>query len=759
MITKAIFTGGKLVDSVTLKQVETGVGARQPGIARRLIEGITGAEWFGPAQPLAPVAPPATEPRVFDYPFAVNIQYQPGSEDTGKPSFAQMRALADAYDLLRLVIETRKDQIAKIPWSFVVKEEPDEPISSIKKRTFENQNVQKLTKFFKRPDGQNGWSTWLRKGLEDMFVTDTLSILPLRSVGGDVIGLDVIDGATIKRLVDEGGRTPLPPSPAYQQIIKGMPAVDLSMDELVYAPRNPRPHLIYGYSPVQQIIVTVNLALRRQLSQLDYYTAGNIPEALACVPDSWTSDQIKLFQDMFDTLSGDQAARRRLRFIPSLGTGGLLQTKEAMLKDEMDEWLARVVCYCFSVPPTPFVKQMNRATAQSVQEAAIQEGLIPILLWWEELINYFVERFFQIDDIVFKWNNEKEPDPAVQNQMEDTDIRNGSRSVDEVRIARGDDPIGMGHAVFTASGPILLSQFTQQGESADELDAEEQVAGGDETPEDEATLNDETTEKLAKKEPPSRIIDPSKYGPERKKAERELQKNLEKALAAVRVGAVDTIIKGIESGLTVDDIVGKIGLDALTEMVAENTVLFQRVFSESGLKALGSLNVNEREIVNLVNQDALSYAEKRAAEMVGRRLVDGRLIENPNAKWAISDSTREGLRSLVEQAYEQGWTPAQLKKQIEAHYEFSRGRAEMIARTEMSRASMTGAIEAWRKSGVVTSKVWLLSADHPEDKPDVCDDNAEQGPIPLDEPFASGDDAPVAHPNCWCSMAPVVETE
>src|SRR4029077_10268629 len=39
------------------------------------------------------------------------------------------------------------------------------------------------------------------------------------------------------------------------------------------------------------------VALRRQLWQLDYFTEGSIPDALIGVPQGWTPDQIKQFQD------------------------------------------------------------------------------------------------------------------------------------------------------------------------------------------------------------------------------------------------------------------------------------------------------------------------------------------------------------------------------------------------------------------------------------------------------------------------------
>ncbi len=63
--------------------------------------------------------------------------------------------------------------------------------------------------------------------------------------------------------------------------------------------------------------MTVNIALRRQLWQLDYFTEGSIPDALIGVPQSWTPDQIRQFQDYWDTeFSGDLAKRRRAKFVP-----------------------------------------------------------------------------------------------------------------------------------------------------------------------------------------------------------------------------------------------------------------------------------------------------------------------------------------------------------------------------------------------------------------------------------------------------------
>ena len=72
--------------------------------------------------------------------------------------------------------------------------------------------------------------------------------------------------------------------PSLVSSLKGFPAVNYSVEDLLYRPYNRRIHKAYGFSPVEQIITTVNIALRRQMFTLAYYTEGNVPEALIGTP-------------------------------------------------------------------------------------------------------------------------------------------------------------------------------------------------------------------------------------------------------------------------------------------------------------------------------------------------------------------------------------------------------------------------------------------------------------------------------------------
>jgi hypothetical protein len=111
--------------------------------------------------------------------------------------------------------------------------------------------------------------------------------------------------------------------------------------------------------------------------------------------------------------------------------------KEPPLKDDFDEWRARVICYAFSLPPTAFTKQVNRNTAETAQEAALEEGLAPLMLWVKRLIDGIVQRRMGHPDLEFAWADVRPIDPAEQAEILDKYVRNGTVSINEARNQLG----------------------------------------------------------------------------------------------------------------------------------------------------------------------------------------------------------------------------------------------------------------------------------------------------------------------------------
>jgi hypothetical protein len=387
-------------------------------------------------------------------------------------SFGQMRSLADSFDLVRMCIETRKDQVSRMRWEFRLKQQPGENNKAHARRNGQDKRVQALAEFFQLPDREHTWQEWVRMLMEDLLVLDAPAIVPIVSRDGQLwsqdkplYGLEVVDGSTIARKIDVMGRTPASPEVAYQQIIKGLPAINFTRDQLIYRPRNLRAHKSFGFSPVEQIILTINIGLRRQLHLLNYYTEGNIPEAIVQVPKEWSADQIAEYQQWFDAkLAGNSAMRRRVTFVPEAGT--ITWTRDPKLQDSLDEWLARIICYAFSISPQPFVSQMNRATAETSVEQAAAEGLLPILAYLADTVNFIVARYFPEThgEIEFVWQPDRDLNLLEQAKIWDMMVRNGTLSIDEVREEMGKQAIGVSNGIVTIQGFVPLGAEGASGE-------------------------------------------------------------------------------------------------------------------------------------------------------------------------------------------------------------------------------------------------------------------------------------------------------
>jgi len=172
---------------------------------------------------------------------------------------------------------------------------------------------------------------------------------------------------------------------------------------------------------------------------------------------------------------------------------------------------------------------------------------------------------------------------------------------------------------------------------------------------------------------------------------------------------------------------------------------------DAGLAQIGVPQLPE--ITGQANVEAIAWAHQRAAEMVGMKWDGNQLLPNPDARWVITDSTRASLRGDVVQALEEGWSNARLAQEIGDSYAFSADRADTIARTETARADVEGNLEAYRASGEVAGKRWLLGSEH--DGFDECDTAAAMGVVPLDDDFGGIGDPP-AHPRCVCDIVPVL---
>ncbi len=437
------------------------------------------SDWFSPLNPTRPTAPPAVAGRQFDFAPGRNLSTIRRPDNPG--IFGALRSFADTCDILRLVIETRKDQFARQKWKIAPRED---------NKTDQAADCKAMTAFFRRPDGIRSWADWSRVLLEDLLVVDAPTLfLERKKLGGKLVSLFPMDGTTIKPVIDNWGRLPrayvedgkqIIPS-AYQQVLKGLPAVDYAaalqpgiktVADLIYRPRNVRTTTPYGLSPVEQVFTTVNITLRRQLFLLNYYTEGNLPDAIIGCPAEWTPDQISNYARSWDDLyGGNLENRRKVKFGPSGIGKDFIQTKEPELSGEFDIWLSKLICYAFSIPPNTFSKVIaNRASAETSKEVAEEEGLAPILEWAKGLIDDILEFEFNLPGLEFVWQEENATDEGQQETILTGYVSKGILTINEARDALGrdklPDPAADKPMIITAAGYTPLDANTIEGKQA-----------------------------------------------------------------------------------------------------------------------------------------------------------------------------------------------------------------------------------------------------------------------------------------------------
>lgn len=217
-----------------------------------------------------------------------------------------------------------------------------------------------------------------------------------------------------------------------------------------------------------------------------------------------------------------------------------------------------------------------------------------------------------------------------------------------------------------------------------------------------------------------------------------VDKALRKTARSVE-GQLDKILKLTKFD---EDDVDDLDLSDLEDLIEAEAAL-AKVAIDSASQAATSVGINtSSKFFDQANDRAAAYAANRAADLI----TD------------IDESTRDMIRGMIASGIEAGESKADIIADIMDSRIFSEDRADLIASTEIANANSMGALQGYKSAedlGINIQKQWI-----PDTNPcETCQENADEGPIDLDDTFPSGDDAPTAHPNCECVLVSVVDDE
>lgn len=436
---------------------------------------ILGSAPFPAAVPLYPNAinplNPRTnraDPRRYEFLVAQNINL---FENRLVP-FKTLRVAADQIDILRRCIEVRKAKITGLDWDIVLSDSATERIiadsggnhlrAMSDARAKFAPEIARMRKFWETPDPANGLTfvDWLNMAMEEIDVLDALAIWPQATAGGDIRGLQILDGSTIKPLLDDRGMRPEPSvGPAFQQILFGFPRSEFhaplddeiadgefSSDELAYLVRNRRANSIWGYSPVERALPMADIYLRRQQWIKGEFTDGVMPKSWLELPESanLTPEQIQAYEYIYnDELSGQTEQRNRMRM---LLPGGKLQFEAGYAEkfnDRLDDYLITSITGHFGVLPTELGFSAKTGLGgsghqQGEKEAAEAIGIIPTAKWLSQQLSALSYRWLGMPrELEFRLASSDATDNEEMAKRDDIKKRSGGVTINEWRDDNG----------------------------------------------------------------------------------------------------------------------------------------------------------------------------------------------------------------------------------------------------------------------------------------------------------------------------------
>jgi hypothetical protein len=435
------------------------------------------------------------DPRIYEYPIAWNLR----TEQQRLIPWSTLRS-ASLAPLVRPIITKRQKDLTSLSWDVTITRGAIEKAAKSALGTAAAADalqdkfagdIERVSQFWKYPDLEQGYTfrDWLWQLAEEQLTLDAMAISPRVTYGGDTFGFRILDGSTIKPMLDPTGARPMPPAPAYQQILYGFPrgewTADLNdngdvegypADQLIYRRRAVRTFSPYGMSPVEESLADLDLFLKRHGWMRAEYTEGTLAEAYLKSPQDliWSPQQLLEYErDLNDSVSGSTQERHRMRMLPPGVDPVITGDTAERYKPEYDVYVVALVATHFGEHPEELGFTIGRnqlsgsGATESARQTSAESGLFPDARYYAQLITHLSREYLGLPrECEFKFLDIESEDPTQDDAIAVAQIADGRKTLNEERdrlgFPRYDNPLADEPMIITATSAMTLDQIASQ---------------------------------------------------------------------------------------------------------------------------------------------------------------------------------------------------------------------------------------------------------------------------------------------------------
>ncbi len=442
----------------------------------------------------------------FDTKKQRNAQFiQKGLAKPGRVSFDTLRRSAQSVHIVRICITVLKEKITKTKWAI----KPIDPLAKV-----DEAKIKKVEELFKHPNqNDETFRTMLDKILEDLLVLDSVAIEKTRYPSGELAELHFVDGASIRPVYDEFGnqdvKIPITlkdkdqrltsqsvETVSYLQVLDNSQYGGPESGEIVafwpkkdflYFHMHPQGSMEgfgYGLSPIESVLSVVANILNADNYNGTYFEEGSFPPVILQLVGQMKQEELDAMREyLYQELTGNFHR-------PAIMAGGaeakVLDLKNLTNNDmqfmEYMKFLARLcaAAYGLSGQDIGLTDDLNKATATVQQGISEDKGYSSILHLLKEVFNQeIIWKDFGYTELEFDWVADDKIDPKDASDMYDKDLRNGTRTLNEVRQHIGEEPFG-----DWADTPMILTGdgYVPLAVAKNDKEAPEIDKPGNETP-------------------------------------------------------------------------------------------------------------------------------------------------------------------------------------------------------------------------------------------------------------------------------------